>query len=99
MKIYNALKLAGSPRALVNEWLYNKDNLPHGATEHLEEAPEEARSALKLLLEKYKNVFPPKLKKEIPPDCGLNDDHHILLVPDAIPPVKKMYHYSPAELL
>ena len=47
MKIYNALKLAGSLRALVNEWLYNEDNLPHGATEHLEEAPKEARRALK----------------------------------------------------
>ena len=47
MKIYNALKLAGSLWALVIEWLYNKDNLPHGATEHVEEAPEEARRALK----------------------------------------------------
>ncbi len=35
----------------------------------------------------------------MPPDRAVNDVHHIPLLPNVQPPVKKMYRQSPAEQL
>jgi hypothetical protein len=51
--------------------------------------------SVKLLLNKYKDVFPDKLPG-LPP--SRDHDHEIKLVPDAAIPKKKMYRMSPLEI-
>jgi hypothetical protein len=45
----------------------------------------------------YADVFPAELPKTAPPDRGLDDVHHIPLIPGAEPPSKKMYRGNPEE--
>jgi hypothetical protein len=93
------MKSAGSPKTLIAELLHHSKDLPHGAAEQLQEADNEVKNELIKILKEYKDVFPADLPKELPPNRGLNDVHHIPLEPGAVPPSKRMYRNSPAEQL
>ena len=49
------------------------------------------------LLAEFRDVFPPELPKQYPPDRGLGDAHEIPLVADAKPVKRQMYRHSPKE--
>ena len=51
---------------------------------------------LKVLLEKYKSVFPPELPPGLPPDR--NTGHVISLEPGSVPPYRRNRRMSPAEV-
>ena len=86
------MKVAGSPHALLGEWLYKDKDLPAGSSKHIKELPTKIQDTLQSILKDYHDVFPAELPKQLPPDRGLGDVHSIPLIPGAVPPSKRMYH-------
>lgn len=83
--------------AFLQDLLYATPELPEGAVPHLLSAPPTLQTPLHDLLGEYRDVFPPDLPKQYPPDRGLGDAHEIPLVPDAKPVKRQMYRHSPKE--
>ena len=91
------MKIAGSPHALLGEWLYEDKDLLAGSSEHIKELPTKIQDTLRSILKDYRDVFPAELPKQLPLDQGLGDVHSIPLILGAVPPSKRIYCLSPAE--
>ena len=59
--------------------------MPKGCVTQLLACDEQYRDKLKTLLKEYREVFPTELPKRVPPNCGLQDEMEIRLVPGTGP--------------
>jgi hypothetical protein len=67
-----------------------------GEPENSEEDFSKVDSRVRPLLQKFRDIFPKKLPKGLPPKRAV--DHAIKTIPDAKPAFKSIYHMSPREI-
>ena len=90
--ILPAVRRAGTPLMYMQELVYGTEGLPEGVISQIWEAEdEEILQKIRSLLHNYVDIFPAELPKELPPNRGLGDEHHIETDIDAVPPKKAAY--------